>query len=502
MWTADSSANSLSAYAVGASGTDAPIATVHGAATGLSAPSAVAISPAGNVFVANAGNDSITEYASGADGNAAPLATIAGSKTGLDGPSSLTIAGGALWVTDPASNLVESFTAGSDGNILPAETLAGHKTKLDNPVALAVDNEEFLGSITVVNNPANGKPSLVSFYTDKRGDVRPQGQLVSAGKHKLVSPTAIMQVGFASFWIADSGTNTVSEVLAFPGLPAIRTRRTISGASTGLDDPTSLGHDALGRLVVANAGDHTVRVFGAKASGNVAPTRVLSGVGTGSGDPAAAAIYGVAPGEPTDLKVRLHGTSAALSWKPPAVTGGGIVGYQVMAFRTEAGEGGGGFSVLTSVIELLGGDSVPVSTRKTTFTKHNIKPGHLYVFIVSTVNAFGTSHASHPVKKAHVLPPSSPRKVGVLAGPHALLAHWKQPKLDGGARLRYVVQYAAGCAPGTKGCKAHRRVVSSRFADSTRITSLKRHTTYDIRVIAKNKKGASRPSKVVKATTQ
>lgn len=498
-WTVNSTANSMSEYAADASGTDAPVATIHGAATGLHSPSAVAISPTGKLFVANAGNDSITEYAADASGNAAPIATISGSKTGLDGPSSLVLAGGAIWVTDPDSNLVESFTQGETGNVLPAETLAGHRTKLDHPVALAAD-DTFFSSITVVNDPPTGKASIVSFFTTKRGDIKPQGQVMGTRKHKLVSPTAIMPFGFGWFWLADSGTNSVSLLFVLPGLPSLRARQVIAGSNTGLDDPTGLSHDALGRLVVSNAGDHTLRVFGVKAAGNATPLRTLTGVGAGAGDPAAAAVFGIPPGAPTNLKVTLHKTNASMSWKPPAVTGGGLAGYQVHVFREDGGGLGGGGGI-RSIITLLGGNVLDVTTTKTSFTKHNIKPGHRYEFIVSAVNGFGMSR-SIGVRKAHVLPPSAPRHVRVLAGAHSLLVAWRPPKHDGGARVHYRVQYAAGCTPGTKGCKTRHLVTGKYNNGSARIPSLKRHTKYQVRVIARNSKGAGHPSKVAKATTQ
>src|SRR5581483_994952 len=95
--------------------------------------------------------------------------------------------------------------------------------------------------------------------------------------------------------------------------------------------PTGLSHDAFGRIVVTNAGNHTVRIFPAGATGNVRPVRVLSGVGSAAGNPAAVSVYGVHPSRPTELKATLHGTVAHLSWKAPAVTGGHVVGYDVLA---------------------------------------------------------------------------------------------------------------------------------------------------------------------------
>jgi hypothetical protein len=505
-WTADSSGNSLAAYAPGASGSATPIATISGHATGLHAPSAVAISSTGKLFVANAGNDSITEYAADATGNASPTATISGTKTGLDGPSSIVLSAGQLWVTDPDSNLVESFSVSSTGNALPAQTISGRKTLLEHPVALALDSD-VLPEVTVVNNPPTGKASIVSYFAGTPGNVAPETVLVGTPKHKLVSPTAIMPGTGGKYWITDSGTNSLFQIFFLPGLPVLDVRHVVTGSATGLDDPTGLSHDALGRVVVANAGDHTVRVFGSKADGNAKPLRTLAT--TASGSLAAATVFGAAPGAPTGLKVKRHKGSASLHWKAPAVTGGGLLGYDVLALRDDdfglggLGELGGLLGVGGGIGELfseLGLISEHPTTTKTHFTKH-IKPGHRYLFIVVAINGFGASHLSNHVTTAHVIPPSPPRKVKAFAGAHSLLVKWRQPKQAGGAAIKaFRVQYAAGCVPGTKGCKASSQV-ASRYSDTVRIPHLKAKTTYDVRVIARNKSGPGTPSRVAKATT-
>jgi hypothetical protein len=69
-----------------------PVATIAGPATGLSAPLGVAVDSAGHLFVTNASADSVTEFAEGATGNTAPVATISGPATGLHSPGGVAVA--------------------------------------------------------------------------------------------------------------------------------------------------------------------------------------------------------------------------------------------------------------------------------------------------------------------------------------------------------------------------------------------------------------------------
>src|SRR3989475_212163 len=87
LYVVNSGANSVAAYAPGASGDAAPTAVIHGGSnTGLNGPRGIALDAAGNIFVANYGVGTVTGYAPGASGTATPTTTIAGSNTGLSWP--------------------------------------------------------------------------------------------------------------------------------------------------------------------------------------------------------------------------------------------------------------------------------------------------------------------------------------------------------------------------------------------------------------------------------
>jgi hypothetical protein len=83
-------ASSAAQYAAGAQNTDAPIATLTGATTGITSIGGIAVDPAGVVYVANAdaAGASIRVFAAGATGDVAPLRTVSGASTTLVGDAS------------------------------------------------------------------------------------------------------------------------------------------------------------------------------------------------------------------------------------------------------------------------------------------------------------------------------------------------------------------------------------------------------------------------------
>lgn len=482
-WTVDPADSAVVEYAPGANGAATPIATISGGSTGLDEPSGVALDGTGNVYVANAGGNSITEYAAGATGAVSPIETIAGASTGLSAPSSIGVSDGLVWVTDPASNLVEAFSAGTGGDILPAETISGSQTLLNHPVALATSAD---GGLWVANHPGTGLPSVENF--EGVGNVAPEARVHGASSG-LQSPTALISVNFFSVYVADSATNTISEYDPLFGLPGANAPvRRIRGAATGLDQPDGIATDPAGRLVVSNAGTDSLEVFGPNASGNATPQRSVTGVGGASG-PSSVAVLAAVPGAPTHVRVHTGNGSARLSWAAPADTGGGIIGYDVLAFPIPIDSTSGGFV----------SSSADHKTGKTSITLRHLTNGVSYFFEVDAYNVIGESEwQQRNVSATPYGPPGSPRGVTAVPGSRSLRAFWAPPALNGGKKItRYLVQYAT-CRLGKPGCKAKTRstVGSKRQLLLTRLTPGVR---YHVRVIAKTPVGAGRPSKVATA---
>jgi hypothetical protein len=488
IWTVDTAANTLSEYGPGSSGAATAKATISGAATGLSSPTGVALDAVGNVYVANAGNDSLTEYAADATGNATPTATIAGPATALDAPSSIAYGNGQLWATDPADNLVEGFTAGTSGNELPAATITGSKTGLHHPVAIATSEDD----LWVANAPTTGTPSLLNFFIDRTGDVAPDSR-VAGSKTGLVTPAGLAltdsDFGLDTVWVTDSGSDRVSSFVPEFGPANQAPDTSIHGVDTGLSDPSGVAVDALGRPTVANAGNQTVARFGANATGNAQPTQRLTSVGT-AGSPNAIAVLAAAPGAPTHVHVVVHPGGAHVTWHAPAVTGGGLVGYDVLAFPIPASASGG----------FVTGANVNFTTH-TSFAFHHLVNGLRYGFEVDAVNDFGTSESDHFTFGTPVSVPTAPRGVtATRGGVGAISVFWARPANDSGKPItHYRLEYAT-CLPGAKGCAFKSHLVGKKERHAT-IKGLTIGAKYDVRVLAHNKLGDGTPSKVVTVTT-
>jgi hypothetical protein len=152
--------DAVTVYSRTASGNTAPLRTLSGGATGLSAPRSLALDLTNNeLVVANDDTDSVTVYSRTASGNTAPLRTLSGGATGLHGPVALALdlTNDELFVVNSGSASVTVYSRTASGNTAPLRTLIEGASGLSAPRGLALDltNDEL-----VVTNPgATPSPS-------------------------------------------------------------------------------------------------------------------------------------------------------------------------------------------------------------------------------------------------------------------------------------------------------------------------------------------------------
>jgi hypothetical protein len=173
-----------------------------------------------------------------------------------------------------------------------------------------------------------------------------------------------------------------------------------------------------------------------------------------------------------------------LTWDPPAVTGGGLLGYDVEVARDSGDD-----SFSSGLTFSIGGPEI--DTTKTTATR-TIEPGIKYDFNIIAVNAFGQSNLSNTAHAAIVTRPGRPLGLQLLKHHNEIGVFWQPPNRDGGTTVHYRVQYAT-CVPGAKGCHFSTKHTEVPFVI---LMGLKKHTTYHVRLIAANRKGLGPPSKV------
>lgn len=141
---------------------EAPTAFIVGANTGVVEPMGMAFDRSAHLYVADEGYQGILVFGAHANGNIAPIATIAGSHTGFTYPQGVALdAGGNIYVSqfepdsqENAGAEILEFAAGASGNATPIAKLAGATTQLQAPGRITVNTN---GDIYVFNDDdANG----------------------------------------------------------------------------------------------------------------------------------------------------------------------------------------------------------------------------------------------------------------------------------------------------------------------------------------------------------
>jgi sugar lactone lactonase YvrE len=242
----------------------------------------------GKLYVSNQATNSIVRFdnvlAAATTGNLTPAATISGANTLLDKPSFLVAdtAADRLYVTNPStpagtqSILVFDSISTKTGNVAPTRAISGAATGLTTPSDMALDkakDELYVadGADILVFKPASSSS----------GNVAPARTLTVA----FASISAIfLDTTNDILYVADPIGNAINVFDTASTLltGAITANRTISGAPTGLSQPSSLRLDSNGRLVVTNFVTPSITIYGAAktATGPVAPAATITGAST------------------------------------------------------------------------------------------------------------------------------------------------------------------------------------------------------------------------------
>jgi hypothetical protein len=192
---------------------------------------------------------------------------------------------------------VRVYAAGADSAARPIRILAGDATQLFQPADVGFDRR---GDMYVVNTSSGRlEPGYVTVYdADAQGDVAPRRTI--AGPHTEFHLPMKLALGAGdTLYVLNAynwnrfGTDQVTVTVYPPGASGdIAPARTLvvkrgpgsEGARRGLGDPYALAVDNQGFIYIAMSGgwsDGAVAVYPPGAAGDVAPTRLLGGSGTG-----------------------------------------------------------------------------------------------------------------------------------------------------------------------------------------------------------------------------
>ena len=238
------------------------------------------------LFVANNGSDTVSVFKSSSNGNVNALRQIS-SNTGLSSPWGIAVdvLNNEIFVPNANNSSITVYGRTDNGNIAPIRIIAGTNTLLGSPQGIAVDtvnNEIFVVNLNMI---------MVYGRSDS-GNVAPKRAIsgINTG------------LGYQQAIAVDPVNNEIYSVSYFNNTITVYNRtdngnvgptRTISGANTGLDNPASIAVDSVNnQIFVANNAypDYSITVYGRTDTGNIAPTRTISGANTYLGNTRAIAL--------------------------------------------------------------------------------------------------------------------------------------------------------------------------------------------------------------------
>jgi|SRR5690349_18290210 len=256
-------------------------------------PTPTPAQPTGQLYVTSGTQDSITRFdnAFAATGNVTPAATITGTATTLSQPVYLAVDSttDTLYVAsrNDASVVVFDQASAKTGNASPSRKIAGVATTLFVPTQVFLDKARDLLYV------ADELDILVfSPASTANGNLPPQRDIVPGGTIGAIYLDSTND----RLFVADPAGNAIDIYDSASTLNgSVTATRQISGASTGLDGPAGLEIDGGGRLIVGNAsptnGAPSITFYNAaSASGDIAPAATVTGSSTGLVEPNQLAI--------------------------------------------------------------------------------------------------------------------------------------------------------------------------------------------------------------------
>jgi hypothetical protein len=273
----------INAFALGATGNTAPVATIAGPATTLAAPTGLALDQTGRLYVANSQADAIDVFGPGASGNVAPIRVLSGSQTNLTDPYGVALdAQGDLYVADEPADTITVYPPGAGGDQAPIRTITGSATGLGAPEAVTVDSA---GDLWVANTQAN---TLTEYSPTANGDASPIATIAGDATN-LDGPDGVTQDSTGRLIVADSfgpSLDTFTTPVSTSDTPPAVS---LAGPATQLSFPVGVDVDAAGREYVGNQFG-ALTVYGPAASGNSSPIATIDGPATGLSSPGAVAV--------------------------------------------------------------------------------------------------------------------------------------------------------------------------------------------------------------------
>ena len=195
-----------------------------------------------------------------------------------------------LYISDFGAGAILVFnTAGSaQGNIFPDRNISGAATLLFGPEGIWLDKAS--NRLYVANLGANSIEIFENAGT-ANGNIAPS-RTISGASTGLSGPSGIWYDSASdTLYVTNQTANSIEAFADVSSLSGnVAPSRTISGSNTTLQSPIGIWYDSTSdELYVANFNDASIDIFdnASTLNGNVAPSRTLSGSNTTFVDPIA-----------------------------------------------------------------------------------------------------------------------------------------------------------------------------------------------------------------------
>ena len=269
--------------------------------TGLSAPKGVAVDPAGDVYISDSGNNRVLEVDASTG-----LQTVL--TTDVSNPHGIAVdAIGNLYVADTGNARVVEVPAFGELSASPLLAYTGAQT-LVTPVGVAVDHT---GNVFVADS---GNSSGLIEILAGGGDLQtapgstsltPAASIVSFGGAFVTAPSGVAVDAAGNLYVSDGNSNNVQELPAGggPGSEAVTLN------FPGLSSPSGLALDAAANLYVADSGNSRVLIdnrsqvavnFGTVAQFQPAATVLLTATNVGTSALTPTAPFAIISGATAD----------------------------------------------------------------------------------------------------------------------------------------------------------------------------------------------------------
>lgn len=261
------------------------------------------------MFLSDIGSNQVNVYDPYVDGPAS--VHIVGATTNLSAPWSLATYNDELYVTDISTNAIDVFPVTASGNVAPSRRITGATTTLSSPYGLAVYKDEIYvtsgARVLVFPTTATGNIAPTRIITGPTTGLTPNTYSLFVYKDQIYVTNYTGVLVFSSNGNGDiaplrsiKGTHTqltncygvyvANDEVYVTNLDGVRVYltssdgdatpiRNLTGSTTAISSAT--GVTLLGaELFVVNIGQTGTHVFSINATGNSAPIRTQTVVGT------------------------------------------------------------------------------------------------------------------------------------------------------------------------------------------------------------------------------